>query len=447
MMRCLSCLTTALLPCLALFTTTTTASFYDNPSVAPIPDDGTPLATLKERWDADWAFSGVSTFAHAPHFKCLVDPSRSFDIGIIGAPFDTAVSYRTGARFGPRSIRAASARQAPYRAFNFRAGINPYMNWASVIDCGDIPVTPFDNALALHQMEFAYTELLSRKPLAKSGLHPATATHRQHPKLISLGGDHSIALASLRALARIHGPIAVLHFDAHLDTWHPGAYPNTWSENPGSQTDFTHGTMFWLASTEGLILNSSSVHAGLRTRLGGDDYGDYDVDTAAGFFRIEADDIDFLNPSGIAELIMQRIGRDVPTYLSVDIDVLDPGLAPGTGTPEPGGWTTRELIQILRGIEDLNIVGADVVEVAPSYDGRGEETSLAAAQVVYEIVTSIVKRGLKERGEWEGKVKSTPGREWLKKKQATAEGVLGKAGEVVEDVKQKVMGDTEKDEL
>jgi agmatinase len=419
------------------------ASFYDNPEVPPVPKEGTPLEELKAKWDSDWAFTGISTFAHLPHTKCLVDASVAFDVGIIGAPFDTAVSYRPGARFGPRSIRHASARQTPYRSFNHRAGINPYVNWASIIDCGDIPISPFDNALALHQMTSAYTELLSRRPLSAG-----TLTSHTHPKLISLGGDHSIALAALRALSKIHGPIAVLHFDAHLDTWHPGAYPNTWSKNPGSQTDFTHGTMFWLASEEGLIRNSSSVHAGLRTRLGGFDYGDYDVDTAVGFYRIEADDIDVLRPEGIAELIMARMGTQVPVYVSVDIDVLDPGLAPGTGTPEAGGWTTRELIQILRGIEGLNVVGADVVEVAPSYDGRGEETSLAAAQVIYEIVTSVVKRGLRERGEWDDVVKTTPGREWLKRKQEKAKGVVDSVADTVEGVKQKVVGgDESKDEL
>ena len=186
------------------------------------------------------------------------------------------------------------------------------------------------------------------------------------------------------------------------------------------------------------------MHAGLRTRLGGFDYSDYESDSAQGFLRIEADDIDDLSPAGIASLIMAKMGTDVPVYLSVDIDVLDPGIAPGTGTPEPGGWTTRELIQILRGIEDLNLVGADVVEVAPAYDGRGEETALAAAQVVYEMVTSMVKRGLKERGESGKVVKKNPGKEWLKS------GLNGKGrkGEgkntVFEDVKEKVLG---KDEL
>lgn len=243
-------------------------------------------------------------------------------------------------------------------------------------------------------MTTAYTELISRRPLSFS--NPPSHTH---PKLISLGGDHSIALAALRALEKVHKqPIAVLHFDAHLDTWHPGAYPSAWANTP-TQADFTHGTMFWVASEEGLIANGSSVHAGLRTRLGGTDFADYDNDERQGFLRIEADDIDAVGVSGIIDLILTRIGTETPVYLSVDIDVIDPGLAPGTGTPEPGGWTTRELIGILRGIESLNVVGADIVEVAPAYDGMGETTALAGAQVAYEILTSMVKRGLKDRGE------------------------------------------------
>ena len=338
----------------------------------------------------------------------MTSPSTPFDVGIIGAPFDTAVSYRTGenkpdhkleiyltrcstgARFGPRAIRAASARQVSYRGFNHRAGVNPYDSWATILDCGDIPISPFDNALALRQMTLAYEELLSR---------PSTQTD-QNPVLISLGGDHSIALAALRALKQTYKQeIAVLHFDAHLDTWNPKTYPSAWlKDGEPTQSDFTHGTMFWIAGEEGLIANGRSVHAGLRTRLSGQDYADYAEDTAQGFLQIEADDIDHLGVEGIVTAIIDRIGTELPVYLSIDIDVIDPGLAPGTGTPEPGGWTTREVIRILRGIEGLNIVGADVVEVAPSYDGRGEQTALAAAQIVYEVLTSVVKKGFSKRG-------------------------------------------------
>lgn len=380
---------------LALTASCVDASFYDNPEVDLPPESGTPLDELNAKWSMEWGFSGISTFAHLKYVKCLTTPSEAFDIAIIGAPFDTAVSYRPGARFGPRAIRAASGRQTSFRGFNARASINPYTSWPAILDCGDIPITPMDNALALYQMTAAYIELLSRRPLS----HSNPPSHI-HPKLITLGGDHSVALPALRALQKIYKqPIAVLHFDAHLDTWHPGKYPSSWFSSPG-QSDFNHGSMFWIASNEGLILNGSSVHAGLRTRLAGDDYADYDDDERQGFLRIETDDIDVLGTQGIVDAIMARMGTEVPVYLSIDIDVIDPGLAPGTGTPEPGGWTTRELIKILRGIDGLNLVGGDVVEVAPAYDGAGETTALAGAQVVYEMLTSMVKRGLKDRGEW-----------------------------------------------
>ncbi|KAG8531582.1 uncharacterized protein KY384_003212 [Bacidia gigantensis] len=279
----------------------------------------------------------------------------------------------------------ASARQVPFRAFNPRRGLNPYHSPYTIIDCGDIPISPFDNALALLQMTSAFLELGSRKPVIKHASFPK-------PKLITLGGDHSIALPALRALNKIYGqPIAVLHFDAHLDTWHPAKYPSAW---PSQQSDFNHGSMFWMASNEGLIINGSSVHGGLRTRLLG--WEDYEDDTNQGFLQINADDIDDLGTRGIIDIVLQRIGTELPVYLSVDIDVIDPGLCPGTGTPEAGGWTSRELIRILRGLESLNIVGADIVEVAPAYDGTGEQTSLVASQIGYEILTSIVGRGLAE---------------------------------------------------
>ncbi|KAL2064421.1 hypothetical protein VTL71DRAFT_4915 [Oculimacula yallundae] len=345
------------------------------------------MEELERKWGFEWGFNGVNTFAHLEHIKCLTHPERQFDIGIIGVPFDTAVSYRPGARFGPRAIRAASSRQTSFRGFNTRAAINPYSSWATILDCGDIPVTPFDNAVALTQMTSAYLELGHRIPLSST---------LKYPKIISLGGDHSLALAALRGLNKVHGkPIAVLHFDAHLDTWHPAKYPSPW---PSAQAQFNHGSMFWLASNEGLILNGSSVHAGLRTRLSGDDWADFEDDTEQGFLRISSDDIDDLGTKGVIAAIMERIGTENPVYLSVDIDVLDPGVAPGTGTPEAGGWTSRELIKILRGIERLNVVGADVVEVAPAYDGVGEQTALAGAQVAYEILTSVVKRGLVDMG-------------------------------------------------
>lgn len=250
-------------------------------------------------------------------------------------------------------------------------------------------------------MDEAFLELGTRQSNQSTLTDTDTTTYRHKPRIITLGGDHSIALPALRALHKIHNrAISVVHFDAHLDTWDPAKYPSSWLGPPNEDgktaplSFFTHGSMFWLAARERLIANGSSVHAGLRTRL--TDAGDLVDDDKQGWTRITADDIDDIGTSGVIKKIMERVGMEDPVYLSVDIDVIDPGLAPGTGTPEPGGWTTRELIRILRGIEGLNLVGADIVEVAPAYDGVGEVTALAAAQVAYEIVTSMVKRGLAE---------------------------------------------------
>lgn len=162
-------------------------------------------------------------------------------------------------------------------------------------------------------MTSAFIELGSRLPI-----HPTNS----RPKILTLGGDHSVALPALRALNKIHNtPIAVLHFDAHLDTWHPAKYPSAWSSE---QSHFNHGSMFWIAANEGLILNGSSVHAGLRSRLVG--WEDYDDDERQGFMRISSDDIDDIGTQGIIDLILGRIGTSAPVYLSVDIDVIDPGL-------------------------------------------------------------------------------------------------------------------------
>ncbi|PYH72107.1 agmatinase [Aspergillus vadensis CBS 113365] len=343
------------------------------------------MQELKERWGEDWAFSGITTFGHLEHVHCLTNPDTPFDIGIIGTPFDTAVSYRPGARMGPRAIRTASARHIPSRAFHAAAQINPYQSWARVLDCGDIPVTPFDNAVAVHQMTEAYRELGSRR----------TTTGTGKPKLITLGGDHLVALPALRALREQYGePVALLHFDSHLDSLHPDRYPSAWTS---MQSQFNHGSVFWNAMKEGLISNSSSLHAGINTRLSGNSFQDLEDDDKQGFLRIAADEVDTIGAAGIVDRIHQHIPKDQPVYMSIDIDVLDPAFAPGTGAPEPGGWTTREMIKILRGVMDLNIVGADIVEVAPAYDTPGGETAYLAANLAYELVTGMVAREQKSR--------------------------------------------------
>lgn len=238
---------------------------------------------------------------------------------------------------------------------------------------------PIDNVVALRQMTEAMTELGSRTSASASA-------RKQPPRLLTLGGDHSVALGALRALRKLHGrPITVLHFDAHLDTWIPpsSAKQFPWFSEAGR---FNHGDVFALAWEEGLIANGTSAHVGLRTRLSGPQ--DLVDDNDQGFMQIYSDDVDDIGTHGIIERVKERLGKDSLVYLSFDIDVVDPGLAPGTGTPEVGGFTSREVIRLLRGLEGLNIVGADIVEVSPAYDGPGEQTALVAAQVAFEILTN-----------------------------------------------------------
>ncbi|ODV85856.1 hypothetical protein CANARDRAFT_144629 [[Candida] arabinofermentans NRRL YB-2248] len=340
--------------------------------------------TLAQLWGEDWPFTGIPTFAHLNQSKCLLHPELDYDIGIIGVPFDTATTYRSGARFGPRAIRAASQRQTTLRGFNTRAGINPYQNWATFLDCGDIPVTPMDNELALEQMTKAFEELILKRNSSQDPSKP--------PRYIALGGDHSVLLPHVRALRKKYGKIAVIHFDAHLDTWAPSKYPSFWSSD---QSKFTHGSMLWMAREEKLISDDYNVHVGLRTRISGTDWDDYNEDTEQGWIQVSADDVWVNGVAGLQDIldrIHSRIPSDYPVYLSVDIDCLDPGFAPGTGTIEPGGLLPRELIYLLRHL-DVNLVGADIVEVSPQYD-NSEITATNAAQVVYEMITSMVQKGV-----------------------------------------------------
>ncbi|PCH34024.1 Arginase/deacetylase [Wolfiporia cocos MD-104 SS10] len=334
---------------------------------------------------ADQVFSGPLAFSHLPYSLCLEDTTAGFDIALLGMPFDTGVTYRPGARFGPYAIRSGSRRQRETRGYTLAWKVNPYELGSKIIDCGDVPVSPFDNALAVDQMEVAYSSLLARPVIGRELNAPSLATSKfakdgkEHPRIITLGGDHTIVLPILRALHKVYGPVSVIHFDAHLDTW--ASYPGQSTE----QSRVTHGTFFYLAQEEGLMTNTS-IHAGIRCKLAG--IGDLENDKAVGFQLISTDDIDDLGVAEIIKRIRARIG-DSPVYLSLDIDVIDPGLAPATGTPEAGGWTTREVKRIIRGLAGLNFVGADIVEVAPAYD-NAEITAIAAADIVHDFLSMFL---------------------------------------------------------
>lgn len=303
-------------------------------------------------------YAGLTTFARLPR----IDQVDDFQVAVVGVPFDSTVTYRPGARFGPSHIRQSSRLLRPY---NPAQDSEPFAE-AQVVDAGDVACNPFHIDEALTQIE--------------SGVHDLLGTGRS---VVCLGGDHTIALPVLRAMHRVHGPLALVHFDSHLDTW------NTYFEEP-----YTHGTPFRRASEEGLIVKGRSAHVGTRGPL----YARSDLsdDEALGYTVIPCRDMDRLGVHGVVDRILQRV-EDAPVYVSIDIDVLDPAFAPGTGTPEAGGLSSRELLAMVRGLTSARVVGADIVEVAPAYD-HAEITGIAAAHLAYEMLT-VLSRSIARSGQ------------------------------------------------
>ena len=292
-------------------------------------------------------FAGVRTFARLP----TIDQVGHADVAVLGAPFDSAATFRAGARFGPAAIREASLLLRPY---NERLDVAPFAS-AQVADAGDAPASPITVQVAHAAIEAAARELT-----AGGG------------RVLGLGGDHSVALPLLRAAAAAHGPVSLLQFDAHTDTW-----DSYFGER------YTHGTIFRRAIEEGIVDGGSSVQIGLRGSLY--DESDLDENRALGFATLLAREFDAAGVAGALELAAANLRT--PVYVTVDVDVLDPAFAPGTGTPEAGGLSSRELLALLAGLAELDItlVGADVVEVSPPYDPSGI-TAVAAANAAYELL-------------------------------------------------------------
>ena len=291
-------------------------------------------------------YAGRSTFARLP----AIDEVTTAAVAILGVPFDAGTSYRPGARFGPEAIRQAS--RMLRTVYDPALDIEPFRT-QQVVDAGDVSANPYSIPEALAAIE-----------KDSSGLIAAGT------KVITIGGDHTITLGSLRALHKQGGPMALVHFDAHLDTW------DTYF---GAR--ITHGSFLRRAAEEGLFLEEASMHVGIRGPLY--DRSDLAADAALGFRTVHCREIDEIGVKGVVDRIRQRVG-DRRFYLSIDIDVLDPAHAPGTGTPELGGLSSRELLAIVQGLSGLPLLGADVVEVSPPYD-HAEITSLAAATIVYKL--------------------------------------------------------------
>ncbi|MGI6767136.1 MAG: agmatinase [Lentihominibacter sp.] len=299
-------------------------------------------------------FAGIRTFMRLPNIR----ETCNVDVAVVGIAFDTGASYRSGARFGPSAIREASTL---LRNYNMNLEINIF-DYLSCIDYGDIDIIPG----YIHET-YQHIEK-GLQPLIDEGVIP-----------IVLGGDHSITLGELRAVAKKHGPVALIHFDSHLDTW-----DNYWGMK------YTHGTPFRRACEEGLIDTSHSIQVGIR----GSQYGPEDIQGSKdlGFEVITAHELHEIGIKKGIERILCRV-QESKAFLSFDIDFIDPSMAPGTGTIEVGGFTGYEGMSLIQGLKDVNIVAMDMVEVLPSIDPAGI-TAYMAANLIHEAmaVLAIQKR-------------------------------------------------------
>ena len=293
-------------------------------------------------------YTGVRTFARCP----LVEGPEDVDVAVLGIPFDTGTTNRPGARFGPEAIRDASIALRPYNPVQ-QAQV---FGRLSVADLGDVSVTPGNAERSLEQIAAAL------EPIVRSGA-----------RTLCLGGDHTIVLGELRAHAAVHGPLGLILLDAHADVW----------DRYVGQA-YYHGSPFRRALEEGLLDPGRSLLAGMRGSL----YGPEDTAMPAdlGFEVVPCEELVRMSPEEYGERARRRTG-DGPLFLSFDIDVLDPAFAPGTGTPEAGGLSTREALGYLRALRGLRFSGYDVVEVSPPYDGPGQPTAVAAANVGFELLT------------------------------------------------------------
>jgi agmatinase len=302
-------------------------------------------------------FTGIRTFARLPHVRTLED----VDVAVIGSPFDTGVSFRAGGRFGPSAIRAASAL---IRGYNPVLDVNPF-EVLSCVDYGDIPIIP-------GYIERSY-EVIEREiaPVVEAGVIP-----------LLLGGDHSVTLPHLRATRSV-GPVAVIMFDSHTDAW-----DSFFGEK------YNHGTWMRRAIEEGLVDVDHSIEVGLRGTV----YGPQDwtiLKDELGLDYTPTVEVLSQGMGATIDRIRDRVG-DRPAFISFDIDVVDPAFAPGTGTPEAGGPSSAQALEIVRGLRGIDFVGFDVVEVIPAYD-PAEQTSLLAAHLGFEMISLVALRRLEKR--------------------------------------------------
>lgn len=313
---------------------------------------------IHQPWDALTAprFTGPRTYARLPHLKDLGDAA----VAIYGVPWDGGASFRGGARFGPEAVRSASGM---IRAYNPVQEIQVFGS-LSTIDYGDCSTAPGYIEVTLDRAQAFVTEIAEAGVLG-----------------IGIGGDHSIALAELRALAGVHGPLGMLHLDSHTDLW------DTYYDG----LPYSHGTMFRRAIEEGLIEPERVIQAGMRGPLY--DAADEAIPAELGVETVPWVEVAAVGRDELVKRIKARLGER-PAFLTLDVDFVDPAFCPGTGTPEVGGPTSFEALQILRALTGIEFIGFDVVEVSPAYDGPGAITALFAANAIFEMLSLIALRRL-----------------------------------------------------
>lgn len=297
-------------------------------------------------------------FCTTGSFMRLPSKREGAKLAIIGMPFDTAASFRVGARFAPQAIRQGSMLLFPYHPVH---QVYPFED-TKAIDVGDVSVIPHNIHRSYELMEASVLELMNE------GIVP-----------IGLGGDHSITLAALRAAAKVYGPVALVHFDSHTDTWDTYYDEKYW-----------HGSTFIRAQEEGLVIPEKVFQLGIRGTL--NHPGDIDSSHELGFNLITTPDIRSVGIANVVKQVKAAIG-DTPCFLSFDIDFVDPAFAPGTGTPEVGGFTSFETLEFIRSLTGLNYIGFDLVEVLPGYD-PAQTTTLLAATLIHDFASLIA---LKEK--------------------------------------------------
>jgi agmatinase len=299
-------------------------------------------------------FAQPATFMRLPYQTDL----SGVDVAMLGVPFDSGTSYRSGARLGPREIRAQSSLIRPYSYFQ---KISPFEQ-LTIVDAGDVDAPPVGIEPAYAAIEAGIARVLD------AGATP-----------LAVGGDHSISLPCLRAAAKRYGPLALVQFDAHIDTW--GDYFGG---------KYFHGSPFRCAIEEGIVEPSAYVQVGIRGPMYGEDE-DFGYQRGKGVRTI---DIGMAKREGVDRTMarVREIVKDRALYVTFDIDAVDPAFAPGTGTPEVGGFTSHEAQELVRGLAGLNLVACDVVEVAPQFDGPGQITALLAANLMFELLCVIARR-------------------------------------------------------